>query len=186
MFYCLLCHQGERTKPNTRIHLFFPPLLLFFHLFLPPQWKHYCFFFSHIHYPFLRLHSSLYILLFNLDSSHRLTAHSLSHEMEQTSPFSWQTCQYPLPWCSCASRGSVMCLPWRVPEMEIYSYLIPLPSVAPLGPFASLLLHPNDKTDTCKVCHCCRGLNHQRYGVRHYYQIVDPVWPEDIGQLLLL
>lgn len=50
----------------------------------------------------------------------------------------------------------------------------------------SLLFHPNDKTDILKVCRCCRDLNHPRYSVGDYYEIVDPVWPEDIGQLVPL
>lgn len=58
---------------------------------------------------------------------------------------------------------------------KIYIYLIPLPSVPPLGSFPSLLLRQNDKTDRLKVCLCCRGLNHPRYSVGDYYQIVDPV-----------
>lgn len=58
---------------------------------------------------------------------------------------------------------------------KIYIYLIPLPSVPPLGSFPSLLLRQNDETDRLKVCLCCRGLNHPRYSVGDYYQIVDPV-----------
>lgn len=83
------------------------------------------------------------------------------------------------------SHSSLVCFLWRVPESEIYSYLIPLPSIPPLGSLPrSLLFHPNDKTDRLKVCRCCRDLNHPRFSVVDYYEIVDSVWPEDIGQLV--
>lgn len=49
-----------------------------------------------------------------------------------------------------------------------------------------LLFHSDDKTNRLKVCRCCRDLNQLRQRAGDYYKIVDSVWPEDIGQLVLL
>lgn len=118
-----------------------------------------------------------------------LTVHHLSHEMEHTGSVSWRTYQYPLPLHRYPSHGSLVCFPWRVPESEIYSHLIPPtpPLNAPIRDFSwSLLFCSNDKTNRLKVCHRCSDLNQRRYSVEDYYKILDPVWPEEIGQPVVL
>ncbi len=106
-------------------------------------------------------------------------AHHPSFPTNVSIPFT--LAQSSITWLSCALSVKS---PWK---RDLWSpdplHLIPplgsLPAVGVRCPFQMIKL-----TDWRSVC--CRDLNHHWFSVGDYYQILDPVWPEDIGQLVPL